>query len=144
MCISCHSNIFRGSEPYMVSRTCVFAFRCLFKLVKGFYTISNQSSTSSTRTPRQFNPSHSAPLRVLGKYHWTAHSQVSSEHLLILHFILDGMSSTGSPFQQLVGYMKAFLDSSRFFSEEIVFDFSKNIITQTFEQKLRILCQSFR
>jgi hypothetical protein len=112
---------------------------------KGFYTISGQSSTTnSTRNRQSFNPCHSSPLEVTGSYHWTSHSQLSTEHLLVLHFILDGISPIGSSCRILVEYMKAFLLASRLFFEEIVFDFSQTVLNDSLEQKLRILSQSFR
>jgi hypothetical protein len=145
VCLSCHEKVFRGSQPYFVSFSSHSLSLTNLNVFKGFYTISGQVSTPTlTRKPQSFIPSHLAPLEVTGKYHWTSHSQISSEHLLILHFILAGISPIGSACHVLVEYMKAFLDSSRLYFEEIVFDFSQTVLNDSLEQKLRMLCQSFR
>jgi hypothetical protein len=69
---------------------------------------------------------------------------MSSERLLILHFILDGISPIGSPSHILAEYMRGFMDASRFYFEEIVFDFSNDILKNGLEKKLQILCQSHK
>jgi hypothetical protein len=52
----------------------------------------------------------------------TAASHVSNEGLTVLHFILHGLDNAGSPAVILVEYMRAYLEPSLLFYEEIVFN----------------------
>jgi hypothetical protein len=62
----------------------------------------------------------------------------------MVHFVLDGMRVIGSPSHALAEYMRVFLDSTSFHFEEIVYDFTNDVLKDDHQQKLQMLCQAFR
>lgn len=72
----------------------------------------------------------------------TATSRVSRESLLILHFLLKGMDSAGSPAKILYEYMSNFVDRSSLRYEEIFFDISDPSKMAIHAQKMRMLSRA--
>ena len=66
-------------------------------------------------------------------------SRVSGEALLILHFLLEGMESAGSPAKILNEYMSNFVDRSSLHYEEIFFDISSHAKIAIHAQRMRKL-----
>jgi hypothetical protein len=72
----------------------------------------------------------------------TSTSRVSGESLLILHFLLEGMGSAGSPAKVLNEYMSNFVNRAALRYEEIFFDFSVQKNIDIHAQKMRALGRS--
>jgi hypothetical protein len=73
----------------------------------------------------------------------TSHSQVCSDHLIILHFILESLDPIGSPACLLYQYIQSFIDDDNVTYEEVMFNFGdikKHVAHQvTMEQLLHRL-----
>ena len=52
----------------------------------------------------------------------TSQSQVCTDGLLILHFILESLDGIGSPAQLLYQYMRSFISPSAIVYEEVIFN----------------------
>ena len=145
LCLLCHEKTFSGKEPYYVSLLSVFFISQVLNNFKGFYTTARKPFTADGMiNPKSLSAFLSSPLEVRGNFQFTAHSRMSSEQLLMVHFVLDGMGVIGSPSHALAEYMRIFLDSTSFHFEEIVYNFTNEVLKDDHRQKLQMLCQAFR
>jgi hypothetical protein len=74
--------------------------------------------------PAAFRKFFNEHLQIKGRFQMASNSQVSGAGLLILHFLLKGMDSAGSPAKILLEYMSNFVNKSYLHYEEIFFDIS--------------------
>src|SRR6266481_8167456 len=72
--------------------------------------------------PGHLKPAILQPLVIQGQFQMTSHSQVSSDSLLILHFILENLEAIGSPTRLLYEYIQAFIAHNDVAFEEVVFN----------------------
>ena len=63
-----------------------------------------------------------SPMKVQGQFQMTSQSQVSTNNLLILHFILQSIDGIGSPAPMLFQYMVGFIRPGAITYEQIVFN----------------------
>jgi hypothetical protein len=124
---------------------CMFFVSQLLNNFKGFYTTARKPFTAEGNlNPKSFSAFLTTPLQVRGDFQLTAHSRMSSEKLLMVHFVLDGMSVVGSPCHGLAEYIRVFRDSTNFHFEEIVFNFASDVLKDNHRQKLQMLSRAFR
>ena len=71
----------------------------------------------------------------------TSHSQVSSDSLLILHFILESLEASGSPAHLLYENMKMFIAPDDMALEEVVFNLCDVVRQDAHEQEINQLVQ---
>jgi len=67
-------------------------------------------------------PGMESPMQVQGQFQMTSHSQVCTNNLLVLHFILQSIDGIGSPASLLFQYMAGFIRPGAITYEEIVFN----------------------
>jgi hypothetical protein len=72
--------------------------------------------------PHLLKPAVDEPLHVHGQYQMTSRSQVSSEELVLLHFILESLELEGTPARLLHTYMQAFVPQQSLTWEEVKFN----------------------
>ena len=106
------------------------------KVVQGFYTLSGPDIIDGKLNVKVFHAAIPEYLKVKGQFQMTAASQVSNEGLIVLHFILHGMESSGSPAKILVEYMKGFLPTDLLMYEEIVIDLSTASLVHAHTMKM--------
>jgi hypothetical protein len=75
--------------------------------------------------PAAFRPAFPAPLEIKGQHQTTSRSHVSNEGLAILHFVLEGMESRGSPARIIAEFMAAYLPKSSLLYEEVFFNLAE-------------------
>src|SRR6266481_7005609 len=63
---------------------------------QGYYVSSKQGTNTHRVMPSHLKPTILQPLVVQGQFQMTSGSQVSSDSLLILHFILENLEAIGS------------------------------------------------
>lgn len=61
-------------------------------------------------------------MKVQGHFQMTSRSQVNTDTLLVLHFILQSIDGMGSPAHLLYQYMQGFIRPSQVVYEEMVFN----------------------
>src|SRR5882724_3878510 len=71
-------------------------------------------------------PGMDSPIKVQGQFQMSSRSQVSTDNLLVLHFILQSLDGTGSPAHLLSQYMQRFICPSNVIYEEMVFNMCTN------------------
>ena len=72
--------------------------------------------------PDRLKPAVEQPLRVHGQFQMSSQCQVSSEELVILHFILESLDRQGTPARLLHNYMQAFVPHESLTWEEVIFN----------------------
>jgi hypothetical protein len=78
---------------------------------------------------------------VRGQFQMTSRSQVSSDDLLVLHFILESLEGIGSPARLLHQYMQAFIQPSAIVYEEVVFNMGSVDQLASYGRKVNELVQ---
>src|SRR5882762_4931128 len=151
VCVACHIRAFPKPSPYFLSSYCHFIsffhfhfilfvsvpFRrfLMFCKKKGFYKSMKTKSDATS-----WNPAFKTALEIKGDYQLAASSQIISMPLLLLHFIVNGVSPDGNPAglisNILTGYLKDFL------YEEIVFDFSTNKLALKYTKRMTNFIES--
>src|SRR5882724_6965159 len=63
-----------------------------------------------------------SPMKVQGKFQMSSQSQVSTDNLLVLHFILQSLDGNGSPAHLLYQYMQGFNCPRAIIYKEFVFN----------------------
>ena len=72
--------------------------------------------------PSSLKPGIECPIQVQGQFHMNSKLQVSSDELLVLHFLLQSVEGIGSPARLLFNYMQAFIHPCGVVYEEVVFN----------------------
>src|SRR5882724_12001008 len=72
--------------------------------------------------PSLLEPGIDSLMQVQGQFQMSSRSQVSTDNLLVLHFILQSIDGTGSPAHLLSQYMQGFIFPSKVVYEEMVFN----------------------
>src|SRR5882724_13116225 len=98
-----------------------------FHSLQGYY-FRPMSEASGKPEPSLLKPGIDIPMKVQGQFQMTSQSQVSTDDLLVLHFILQCLDGIGSPPHFLYQYMQGFIHASGVVYEEISFNL------ETFEQ----------
>ena len=91
--------------------------------------------------PSDLQPAINLPLAIQGQFQMTSRSQVSSDSLLILHFILELLEASGSPACLLYKYMKTFIVSDDVVLEEVMFNLCDVARQGTHEKQINQLVQ---
>jgi hypothetical protein len=68
--------------------------------------------------------------------------QTTKKHIIILHFILSGIDTSGSPAKICYEFLKPFFPNTLIY-EEIVFDIQDNVALDTHMDKMQQLAESF-
>ena len=87
------------------------------------------SQASGKDVPLQtslLEPGMDSPMKVQRQFQMSSRSQVSTDNLLVLHFILQSLDGTGSPAHLLSQYMQGFICPSKVIYEEMVFNMGTN------------------
>jgi len=92
-----------------------------FHSLQGYY-FRPMSEAAGKPEPSLLKPGIDSPMKVPGQFQMTSQSQVSTDDLLILHFILQCLDSIGSPPHLLYQYMQGFIHTSGVVYEEISFN----------------------
>lgn len=79
--------------------------------------------------PESWTPALKEPLVVQADYQLTATSQVVSESLVLLHFILSNIRPQGNPARTASELLTAFLPDESFMYKEIIFDLTTDKLT---------------
>jgi hypothetical protein len=73
-----------------------------------------------------------------------AHSQVSHETLLIVHFVLSGTSNAGAPANVLASYMSGFLAESALRFAEVEFDLADDSSVEPHARRVAQICSQYQ
>jgi len=92
-----------------------------FHSLQGYY-VRLMSEAAGKPEPSLLKPGIDSPMKEPGQFQMTSQSQVSTDDLLILHFILQCLDGIGSPLHLLYQYMQGFIHASGVVYEEISFN----------------------
>jgi hypothetical protein len=132
-----------ASHPLLRESTLLFHLLHLTPS-QGFYTQHGLPRLDGKLNPKAFKPATTTPIQVHGTFQMAASSQVSKEGLVILHFLLAGMDSAGSPARLLGEYMHSYLDEESLLYQEITFDLSSDTLVKNYHQRLRSLARDIK
>ena len=88
-----------------------------------------------------WNPAFKTALEIKGDYQLAASSQIISTPLLLLHFIVNGVSPDGNPAGLISNILTGYLKKD-FLYEEIVFDFSTNELALKYTKRVTNFIES--
>jgi len=106
------------------------------KKKKGFYESMKTKSDATS-----WNPAFKTALEIKGDYQLAASSQIISTPLLLLHFIVNGVSPDGNPAGLISNILAGYLKKD-FLYEEIVFDFSTNELALKYTKRVTNFIES--
>jgi len=92
-----------------------------FHSLQGYY-VRPMSEAAGNPEPSLLKPGIDSPMKVQGQFQMTSQSQVSTDDLLVLHFILQSLDGIGSPPHLLYQYMQGLIHASGVVYEEISFN----------------------
>jgi hypothetical protein len=104
------------------------------KPVKGFYR-----SSSLRRDPHAWQAALPKPLELSVEYQMTSKSRVINQPLLLLHFVLEGIQTTGSPANLVHTFLSGFLSPARLRFEEITISLGTEAEVEAFHKRMRTL-----
>src|SRR5882724_10712540 len=95
-----------------------------FQLLVGILCHADITSQWKRCSPATFflEPGMDSPMKVQGQFQMSSRSQVSTDNLLVLYFILQSIDGTGSPAHLLSQYMQGFICPSKVVYEGMVFN----------------------
>ena len=74
----------------------------------------------------------------------TSKSRVVNQPILLLHFVLDGIKTAGSPPHLVHTFLSGFLSPSRLHFEEIEFSFGSGAVIRAFRRRMQTLVAALR
>lgn len=107
------------------------------------YTLNGPAYIGSSLNPTAHVPATTSPAQIAHSFQMHAHSQVSNDTVLILHFVLSGTSHAGTPANVLAAYMSSFLGESTLEFAEVEFDLSDDSNFEPHAKRVSNLCRKY-